>query len=87
MSEDHAGFIIHVKNPTRDPHRFVACLSITPKTRDRVTDVASKVERNIGAKKAIQLAADFIARCGASEELIAQVLALAPATSDPEDGD
>lgn len=78
MSEDHSGFIIDIKRPTRDADRYVACLVITPKRRDGVTDVGAKMERNLGLAKAVEVAAELLDKCGASAELVAQVRALAP---------
>ena len=76
MSEDHAGFIMDIKRPTRDG--YVACLVITPKRRDGVTDAGAKVERNLGRAKAVQLAAELLGACGASADLLDQVRALSP---------
>jgi hypothetical protein len=76
MSQDHSGYIIHIKRPTREG--YVACLVITPKRRDGVTDVAAKVERNLGRAKAIQIAADLLSYCEAPDDLVARVHDLSP---------
>jgi hypothetical protein len=76
MSDEHSGFIIDIKGPTRDG--YVACLVITPKHREGYTDVSAKVERNLGHDKCVRIAHELLAKCGASEGLLAQVRALAP---------
>ena len=76
MSEDHSGFIIDIKRPTRDG--FAACLVVTPKHRDGYTDVSAKLERNLGRAKCVQVAYELLAACDASGALLAQVHALAP---------
>ena len=81
MSEEHSGYIIDIKHPTREG--YVACLVITPKHRDGHTDVSAKVERNLGHDKCVRIAYELLAACGASEALLAQVHALAPSLKPP----
>jgi hypothetical protein len=81
VSEEHSGYIIDVKKPTREG--YVACLVITPKHRDGSTDVSAKVERNLGREKCVQIAHELLAACGASESLLAQVHSLAPNLKPP----
>jgi hypothetical protein len=76
MHEDHTGFIIDIKQPTRES--YVACLVITPKNRDGKADTNAKVERNLGRVKAVQIAYELLSACEASENLLSQVQSLAP---------
>ena len=76
MTENHTGYIIDIKRPTREP--YVACLVITPKHRNSKADVGAKVERNLGRAKAVQIAYELLSACNASENLLNQVHALAP---------
>ncbi len=75
MGEDHSGFIMSIKKPTRKA--YVACLVITPKRRGHA-DVIAKVERNLKRKKAVQIAYQLLTACEASDSLLRQVHALAP---------
>lgn len=81
MSEQHSSYIIDIKRPTRKG--YVACLVITPKHRDGYTDVAAKVERNMGQDKCVQIAYELLKACDASEDLLAQVHSLAPNLKHP----
>jgi hypothetical protein len=81
MSEEHSGYVIDIKRPTRAG--YVACLVITPKHRDGNTDVSAKVERNLGREKCVKIAHELLAACGASEALLAEVHALAPDLKRP----
>jgi hypothetical protein len=74
MSEDHRGFIIDIKRPTRKS--YVACLVVTPKHRHVDADVRAKVERNLKRKKAVQIAYELLAACEASDSLLSQVRSL-----------
>jgi hypothetical protein len=76
MSEDHCGYIIDIKRPTREG--YVACLAVTPKHRNGDADVGAKIERNLGRKKAVQIVYELLAACNASDELLDQVRTLAP---------
>jgi hypothetical protein len=81
MSEQHSSYIIDIKRPTRDG--YAACLVITPKHREGYTDVSAKIERNMGRDKCVQVAYELLAACGASDDLLAQVNALAPELKHP----
>lgn len=81
MGADHSGFIIDIKRPTRES--YVTCLVITPKYRKGSADVSAKVERNLGQAKAVQVAYELLAACGASASLLSQVHALAPELNLP----
>lgn len=74
MSKEHSGFIIGVKQPTREGH--VACLVITPKFKGGEADVSAKVERNLGRTKAIELSLELLVACNIPEELLVQIRAL-----------
>lgn len=80
-SNSSGGFIIDIKRATREP--FVACLVITPKSVDGSADLGAKVERNLGRGKAVQIAHELLAACGASDQLLAEVHALAPQLKGP----
>ena len=81
MSEDHSGYIIDIKGPTKEG--YIACLVITPKHRDGYTDANAKLERHLGHDKCIKIAYELLKRCEASESLLAQVHALAPNLEHP----
>ena len=81
MSQENTGFIINIKQPTRA--NYVACLVVTPKRRDGSANVDAKMERNFSITKAVQISHELLAMCGASEELLAQVHALAPEVKEP----
>jgi len=81
MSDDHSGFIMDIKNPTRDGN-YVACLVITPMLKGQA-DVAAKIERNMGREKCIQMAHELLSLCQAPNELLVQVHALSPDLREP----
>jgi hypothetical protein len=81
MSEERSSYIIDIKRPTRDG--YAACLVITPKHCEGYTDVSAKMERNLGHDKCVQIAYDLLKRCGAADDLLAQVHALAPDLTPP----
>ncbi len=81
MSEEHSSFIIDIKRPTRDG--YSACLVIIPKHREGYTDVSDKMERNLGHDKCVQIAYDLLKRCGATDNSLAHVHALAPDLPPP----
>ena len=81
MSGQHSSYIIDIKRPTRKGYN--ACLVITPKLQNGYTDVAAKVERNMGRDKCVQIAYELLKACDASEDLLAQVYSLAPNLKSP----
>lgn len=81
MNEQHSSYIIDIKRPTRNGYN--ACLVITPKYRNGSTDVAAKVERNMGRDKCVQIAYELLKACDASEDLLSQVHSLAPNLKHP----
>ena len=74
MREDHSGYIIHIKRPTKPG--YAACMAITPKRKDGVTDVAAKVQRDLGHAKAAEVAEKLLKKLGATADLLEQVRAL-----------
>ena len=67
------GYIITLKRPYKPG--FVACMSITPHHEDGTpgVDTARKVERDLGRKKALQLAARLLAYSDAPADVVARV--------------
>lgn len=72
MSDDHSGFIMDIKRPTRDG-QYVACLVITPMSKNRKADVDAKVERNMGRGQCIRLVNELLKHLDAPNELLSQV--------------
>ena len=77
MSDEHSGFIMDIKNPTREGE-YVACLVITPMLKGGQADVGAKVERNMGSSQCVQVAAELLKRLGAPSELVKEVEAMLP---------
>ena len=78
MSDEHSGFIMDIKKPTREGE-FVACLVITPMLKGGQADVSAKVERNMGRAQCVQVVTDLLKRLGASNDLVTEVEAMSPA--------
>ena len=67
------GFIWDLKKPSKDG--YVACVVITPNRRDakRGVDTAMKLNRDIGRKMAIDMAAKLLKSCKAPTGLLSQI--------------
>jgi hypothetical protein len=70
------GFTIHLKKPFKPG--FVTCMVITPHDQDGALGVATskRLERDIGRKKALRLAARFLEFCDAPADLTERVWAM-----------
>ena len=73
-NREHSGFIINIKQPTRDG--YAACVIVTPKYKDGQADVSEKMERNMKKEKTVAVVEELLATVGASEELLSQIRSL-----------
>jgi len=69
--EQNSGFIMDMKQPTRDG--YVACMVVTPKLKGGDANIPAKMKRNLGRSKAINLALQLLENCDAPDEILAQI--------------